>query len=282
MPKNNPTPTDTMTPSAAAQRGTEVGKDGNTTRASVETIQPKHMPIKPPRKVSTTASVRNCTTMSRLRAPTALRMPISRVRSVTAIIMMAMTPTPPTINATDDSAIMIAKNAAVKRLKVSTIWSWRTTAKLLSSPGPSPRRVRSTANRHAQVVNQLQHKLGRKPEDREVAESLGVTVDAVRDEISVSAQVCVLPINDVTAAREVVDGDELASDRLERAQLVKTVREALGRLPERDALVLSLYYIEGLSYQEVGQVIGVSESRVCQLCGRAIKRLRDLLGDDVA
>jgi RNA polymerase sigma factor FliA len=144
-----------------------------------------------------------------------------------------------------------------------------------------PRRVRHTANRHAQVVNELQHALGRKPDADEVAQALGVTVDAVRDEIAVSAQVCVLSMADATGAREVVDEADLASDSLEHAQLVRTVRDALARLPQRDALVLSLYYLEGLSYQQAGEVIGVSESRVCQLCGRAIKRLRALLGQEV-
>ena len=60
------------------------------------------MPSTPPIDVRNTASIRNCQRISRRRAPSALRTPISRVRSVTEIIMMAMTPMPPTISAIDE------------------------------------------------------------------------------------------------------------------------------------------------------------------------------------
>ena len=63
---------------------------------------PKMMPSRPPIEVRKTASIRNCQRISRRRAPSALRTPISRVRSVTEIIMIAITPMPPTISAIDE------------------------------------------------------------------------------------------------------------------------------------------------------------------------------------
>jgi RNA polymerase sigma factor for flagellar operon FliA len=60
---------------------------------------------------------------------------------------------------------------------------------------------------------------------------------------------------------------------------VRQVRAALEDLPERDALILSLYYVEDFSYVEIGEVLGVSESRVCQLHARALTRLRAVLVD---
>ena len=71
------------------------------------------MPTAPPTSVSVDASTRNCHRMARRVAPKALRTPISRVRSVTEIIMIATTPTPPTINPIDDSTSITRKNIPV-------------------------------------------------------------------------------------------------------------------------------------------------------------------------
>ena len=66
----------------------------------------------PPTLVSTAASIRNCTRISRRRAPIALRTPISRVRSVTEIVMIAITPMPPTISAIDEITTSDSRIAA--------------------------------------------------------------------------------------------------------------------------------------------------------------------------
>ena len=65
-------------------------------------LLPRMIPSTPPTEVRNAASIRNCQRISRRLAPNALRTPISRVRSVTEIIMMAMTPMPPTINAIEE------------------------------------------------------------------------------------------------------------------------------------------------------------------------------------
>ena len=103
------------------------------------------MPIRQPTSVSVAASTRNWNMISRRVAPRALRTPISRVRSVTEIIMMATTPTPPTMSPTLDSAIMTMKNAPVTLLKVSSSLSCVTIAKLFSWLGLRPRLIRSAA-----------------------------------------------------------------------------------------------------------------------------------------
>ena len=78
-------------------------------------------------------------------APSALRTPISRVRSVTEIIMIATTPTPPTISATLESAIITMKNPAVILLNASSTRSWVTMAKLFGLAGLRPRALRRAA-----------------------------------------------------------------------------------------------------------------------------------------
>ena len=74
-------------------------------------LLPPTMPIRPPAEVRNAASMRNCQRISRRRAPSALRTPISRVRSVTEIIMIAITPIPPTISAMEEMTTR-ARNVA--------------------------------------------------------------------------------------------------------------------------------------------------------------------------
>ena len=100
------------------------------------------MPTIPPTSVSVAASTRNCHMTSRFVAPRALRTPISRVRSVTEIIMIATTPMPPTIKPTIDSAIISTRATSVKLLIACTYTSWLMASKLFFWPGRNPRMVR--------------------------------------------------------------------------------------------------------------------------------------------
>jgi RNA polymerase sigma factor for flagellar operon FliA len=63
-------------------------------------------------------------------------------------------------------------------------------------------------------------------------------------------------------------------DRLNQQRMVDLVREGIAKLPERQQLVLSLYYVDELSQQQVGEVLGVSESRVSQILGEITDKLR--------
>ena len=96
-------PTLARKPAAGAHKGTYDGMISFTNRVS---SQPIPKPTKPPKPVSVIASIRNCHRMSLRRAPMALRMPISRVRSVTETSMMFITPMPPTIKPTDEITTM--------------------------------------------------------------------------------------------------------------------------------------------------------------------------------
>ena len=101
------------------------------------------MPSNPPTAVSVAASTRNWNRISARVAPSALRMPISRVRSVTDTIMIAITPMPPTRSATLDRAIITRKNAEVSLSMMPRIWSWVRMSKLLGVAGCRPRTRRS-------------------------------------------------------------------------------------------------------------------------------------------
>ena len=139
-----------------------------------------------------------------------------------------------------------------------------------------PRRVRNTARTIGTAIRQLEQRLGRPPEDEEVAAELGVNVNQYREELSVLTHVAIVDLETPETQPNVHRAPDDCSPalRAERAEILRMVREALEFLPERDALILSLYYNEEFTYSEIGELLGVSESRVCQLHSRAITRLR--------
>ncbi|MBK8014084.1 MAG: RNA polymerase sigma factor FliA [Deltaproteobacteria bacterium] len=138
-----------------------------------------------------------------------------------------------------------------------------------------PRRVRTKAREIAEVVRGLEQKLGRPAEDEEIAEALGVSLEAYQKELEVLVHVSVVELTSEGEASLVGPGASMALDEeVERRRLIELFLGAVERLPERDALILALYYNEDLTYAEIGEVLSVSESRVCQLHSRALMRLR--------
>ena len=129
------------------------------------------------------------------------------------------------------------------------------------------------------MISQLEQKLGRSPEDEEVAVAMGVTVEKFRDELAELTHVSVVELDGMENGGRVEDAKPSPATTAERSQIVARLREALDAIPERDALVLSLYYVEDFNYVEIGEVLGVSESRVCQLHSRALARLRVEMAD---
>ncbi len=144
-----------------------------------------------------------------------------------------------------------------------------------------PRRVRSRARQVGEAIARLVQTLGREPEDEEVAAYLDVGVDEYRVDLALLTQMSIVEFEPLEGSGK--HGQAPASDcprrRAERSLLLSRIQESLKELPRREALMLSLYYMEQLTYSEIGQVLGVSESRICQIHGRAIARLRLQLND---
>ncbi|MGI6405920.1 MAG: sigma-70 family RNA polymerase sigma factor [Syntrophaceticus sp.] len=146
-----------------------------------------------------------------------------------------------------------------------------------------PRSIYSEARKIEDAVAQLEQKLGRVPDDLETAEYLNISVAEYHNLLEKVAPVAVISLDDpqhetkesldIAADSEVED----VLDEIEAAEAKKALAEAITELPERDQLVISLYYHEGLTLKEIGKVLGVSESRVSQLHSRSILRLRKLL-----
>jgi len=140
----------------------------------------------------------------------------------------------------------------------------------------APRSVHRKARAVAAAVQEIERRTGRDARDMEIAERLGVPLEEYHAIVQDAAS-CRLAALDDTAVT--VEGE--ADPFLETAG--EECRHALARaidgLPEREKLVMSLYYSEGLNLKEIGAVLKVTESRACQLHGQALVRLKARLAE---
>lgn len=147
----------------------------------------------------------------------------------------------------------------------------------------APRSVRKLGRTMDGTVARLRHELGREPQEKEIAGALNVN-DAeygrMLDQLKTAelATIRQATSEDGTNSLEVaIDPGEGPYAKLERQELREFLAEAITELPERERHILALYYHEELTLAEIGEVIGVGESRVSQLRTQAIGRLRSRL-----
>ncbi|MCL5255381.1 MAG: RNA polymerase sigma factor FliA [Gammaproteobacteria bacterium] len=141
-----------------------------------------------------------------------------------------------------------------------------------------PRSVRRTAREVEAAVHKLQQQLGRPPEEREIAGALGMELEDYRKVLLDTNNGLVLSYDEVvTEQDEPHAGDEeqwSPAEALFSGERKALVAQAIAALPEKEKLVMALYYQEELNLKEIGAVLDVSESRVSQLHSQAIKRIR--------
>ncbi|MBP2278088.1 MULTISPECIES: sigma-70 family RNA polymerase sigma factor [Sphingomonas] len=129
---------------------------------------------------------------------------------------------------------------------------------------------------YAETVAALTTELGRAPEEAQVAARLGVTPDKLRLDYANAQPVRFEPIEDVYSD----EGPWFASDepdafaQLSEGEERDTLIAAIASLPEREMLVVQLYYVEEMNLEEIGQVIGVGAARVCQIKASAHAKLK--------
>ena len=136
-----------------------------------------------------------------------------------------------------------------------------------------PRSVRDKlrAVQRAQVL--LEERLGRVPEDTEVAREVGIPVQQLRD-LSRQANSNHASLDDFDLADEL---SSAADHQVEQGDVNASLMRVVDQLAERDQVIIALYYFEGLTLAEIGQVLGVTESRVSQVHRRATTTLREKL-----
>ena len=148
----------------------------------------------------------------------------------------------------------------------------------------TPRSVHRNARRLSEAVRAVESREGREARPQEVAAEMGVDLDSYHAMLRDAVTSRVLSFEDMFEAdsdrEDILPGDgETPVESLVHEGFRQAVTEAIGGLPEREGLVLALYYDEELNLREIGEVLGVTESRVSQIHSQALVRLRARLSD---
>jgi RNA polymerase sigma factor for flagellar operon FliA len=144
------------------------------------------------------------------------------------------------------------------------------------------RDMRRLSNELRDATRRLEAQLGRTPDHEEIAKRLGVGVEELYARQQKLSGSSVVGIDDAGPDLLERTGDTSADDPFElasRREMLDRLVSGIGGLPEKMQQVLSLYYCDNLNLKEIGSVLGVTESRVCQIHGEATRRLRDSLGE---
>jgi RNA polymerase sigma factor for flagellar operon FliA len=155
-----------------------------------------------------------------------------------------------------------------------------------------PRSVRARAREIEKANIKLEHKLQRAPTDEEMAVELEVELDEFQDALIQISNSTIAALDELWTVSD-ASGDQVSLlDTLQdpgapdparladAADLKDRVADAIAGLPEREKLVIALYYYENLTLREIGEVLGVTESRVSQLHTKAVLRLRSHMSDE--
>lgn len=150
---------------------------------------------------------------------------------------------------------------------------------------PVPRSVRDRYKQYVRVIQDLENRLGRQPEDEEIRKELGLSKRSYEIFLDKARPLSFLSLDDLPLSRK--DGEPASGEGPYRmldpgfsAEFSETrglLAGAIGDLPEREQRVIQLYYYEELNLKEIGRVLGIGESRVCQLHTQALMRLKGSL-----
>jgi RNA polymerase sigma factor for flagellar operon FliA len=157
-----------------------------------------------------------------------------------------------------------------------------------------PRSVRSRAREIERTIAELERQLMRVPTDEEIAAKLGISEEELAESLTEISRSSIAALDELWTVQG-GGGDQIAlidtiedvdapdpQTSLSQTEIREAIGEAIARLPEREKLVVTLYYYEELTLREIGEVLGVTESRVSQLHTKAILRLKARLSGSPA
>jgi RNA polymerase sigma factor FliA len=155
-----------------------------------------------------------------------------------------------------------------------------------------PRSVRARAREVERAHAKLEHSLQRAPTDEEIAAELEISVDELNDSLLAISHSSLVALDELWSVSD-SSGDQVSlmdtiedtaapdpAKALDVGDLKDRIAESIAKLPEREKLVIALYYYENLTLREIGEVLGVTESRVSQLHTKAVLRLRSRMQEE--
>jgi len=148
----------------------------------------------------------------------------------------------------------------------------------------TPRSVHKKSRMVSDAIRAIENRTGREARDTEVAEHLGIAIDEYNRILQDSSSCRVFSVEELAQdgdhyLDEAMDQEESLSDILSREGFEQALANAIMGLPERERLVISLYYDEELNLREIGEVLNISESRVSQISTQAVLRLRSRMSE---
>lgn len=146
----------------------------------------------------------------------------------------------------------------------------------------TPRSIRDKAKRIDRVTKTLEQKFSRPPNEQEIAEALEVSLEEYHSMLNQTKEVNIVSIDessifnhtDKHSVLKMLEESDSSIRQINKKSLNKVIVDAIKELPERQRIVLSLYYYEEFNLKKIGQILKVTESRVSQLHTQAIERLK--------
>ena len=157
-----------------------------------------------------------------------------------------------------------------------------------------PRSVRQKSRRLERAYGEVEQRLGRSATEEEVADSLGLQIDKFHELMNQVRGISLVNLEEIRGngpdgdrtgsfadiIEDVTSENPFASFKL--SEMKQLIADTIGGLPEKERLVISLYYYEDLNMKEIGSILGITESRVCQIHTKAVGRLRAKLRSAMA
>jgi RNA polymerase sigma factor for flagellar operon FliA len=154
-----------------------------------------------------------------------------------------------------------------------------------------PRSVRARAREIQRSLAELEHREKRSVSDEELADHMEVAVETLQDQLAEISTLGLVALDEMlnTGERDSASVGDLLPDpraadpvaEYETDETRKALAESIQRLNERDRLVVTLYYYEGLTLAEIGEVLGVTESRICQIHTKAVMSLKNRMMEPI-
>jgi RNA polymerase sigma factor FliA len=151
-----------------------------------------------------------------------------------------------------------------------------------------PRSVRARAREIERSLAELEHRLQRSPSEEELADHMTMELDDLQDALAEISNLGMVALDQMLSPeRGGASAGDMVPDRrgitpeaaFQDEETRQMLHDAISRLPERERLVLGLYYFEGLTLAEIGKVLGVTESRVCQIHTKSVMSLRHRMAE---